>query len=139
MFSLLNGDFINYNQIIPKSFNAKIELDIKEIKTAVDTIQIASNAIINNYIELFVTEKDIILKAKNAITECECSVETLNSNGINDLELPFKIAFNAKYLLDCLKNLNGDTAIMNINKATEPVIFETETAMGLILPIRIQQ
>ena len=82
------------------------------MRIAGNSMQVSSNAEIGNVLE-----------------EME-----INHNG-EDLD----IAFNSRFILDAIKNCDGDTVNMRLNSQTAPCVFVPEQGDGweyLVLPVR---
>lgn len=55
---------------------------------------------------------------------------------------PLEIAFNAKYLVDVIRNISDDDLCMKFNSNVSPCVFvpeEGDAFLYLILPVRIFQ
>ena len=53
-----------------------------------------------------------------------------------------QIAFNSKYLLDVLKNIEADEVIMKMTSGISPCVIEekdNENAKYLVLPVRLMR
>jgi len=55
---------------------------------------------------------------------------------------PIKIAFNSRYLLDILKNIESDEVIMKMTSGITPCVIEeknNESFKYLVLPVRLMR
>ena len=129
---VLEGKFLNYRQIIPKEFMTRIKINNSEFISSLERAMLVSN---NNLVKLTIAEDNIRINAKNAeIGDLEEDIP-VDQEG-RDLE----IAFNIKYFLDCLKNLDEEYVYMNFNTNLSPCIINPETDENytyLLLPVRI--
>jgi len=102
---LQEGQFPDYQQILPKEFLSRIELDRQELSDACERAAlIATDAA--NAINLKVAPEKIIITAQ--ATDVGSVYEELDA-ATDGEELD--IAFNARYLMDGLKAVNSDTIV----------------------------
>lgn len=129
---VLEGDFINYRQIMPKEFMTKIKINNSEFIGSLERAMLVSN---NNLVKLSINDDNLRVSARNSeIGDLEEDIEVSHEG--KDLE----IAFNIKYFLDCLKNLDEEYIYMNFNTNISPCVINPETDQNytyLLLPVRI--
>lgn len=129
---LLEGDFINYQQIIPKEFMTKIKIKNKEFVDSLERAQLVSN---NNLVILNINEDNLKISSKNS--------EVGNLEEIIKIELEGKeleIAFNIRYFTEALRNIEDEYLYMSFNTNISPCIIEPESDEDytyLLLPVRI--
>jgi len=131
---LIDGTFPNYGQIIPASFSCQVLVDRALLQSAVERVSIMASEREAKVVKLTFTDGDLHLQA-NAI-----------DLGEGDEHLPIEyvgetmtIAFNATYLLDALKALEGETATIKLNGSLLPALVQSvddETYSCLLMPIR---
>ena len=133
---LLSGDFINYKQIIPTEFNTKIITNKEQMETAVERASIFAKGDKNNLVKLDVKEKLMTISSISVTDEGR-----LQENMSVNLEgRDISIAFNARFISDCLKATNDEFIKMNFTSAVAPCIItpcEGEDFLYLILPVRM--
>lgn len=129
---VLEGEFINYRQIMPSDFMTKIKINNHEFISSLERAMLVSK---NNLVKLSISNDNMKITARNSeIGDLEEDVP-VELDG-RDLE----IAFNIKYFLDCLKNLDDEYIYMNFNTNISPCIINPETDSNytyLLLPVRI--
>lgn len=129
---VLEGDFINYRQIMPKEFMTKIKINTNEFINSLERAMLVSN---NNLVKLSITDENLKVSARNLeIGDLEEEIPVSHEG--KELE----IAFNIKYFLDCLKNLDDEYIYMNFNTNISPCVITPETDQNytyLLLPVRI--
>lgn len=129
---LLDGDFINYNQIIPKEFSTVIKIKSKEFMESLERAQLVSN---NNLVVLNIEEETIKISSKNS------EVGNLEEFIKIDLEgKDLEIAFNIRYFTEALKNIEDEYIYMKFNTNINPCIVQPESDQDylyLLLPVRI--
>lgn len=129
---LLDGDFIDYKKIIPNEFSTTIKVNNKEFIDSLERAQLVSN---NNLVILEISEENLKISSKN--TEVGNLEESLS------IELKgkdLKIAFNIKYFLEALKNIEDEYIFMNFNTNISPCVIQPENEKDyiyLVLPVRI--
>ncbi|MCD6162766.1 MAG: DNA polymerase III subunit beta [candidate division Zixibacteria bacterium] len=137
---LLEGPYPNYEQVVPKD-NDKIMLVEKELlQAAVRRVSILSNsltrqvkfAIANDNLELSATNFDFGGEAKESL-KVSYSEEELD------------IGYNANYILDVLKQIDGDEVQFELSNSTTATVIkpqtssENETNLFLIMPLRLME
>lgn len=129
---VLEGEFINYRQIMPSDFMTKIKVNNHQFIGALERAMLVSK---NNLVKLSINNDTLKITARNSeIGDLEEDVP-VELDG-KDLE----IAFNIKYFLDCLKTLDDEFVYMNFNTNVSPCIINPETDSNytyLLLPVRI--
>jgi DNA polymerase-3 subunit beta len=131
---LLEGQFPDYEKIIPPSFNTRAQLATEEFLQAVRLASIFardSASIVHLNLD---AEKPLVLSATTAEvgegkTEVEAKVEGE----------PLEIAFNSKYLTDVLSNLRSEEVIFEASGALNPGVIKPSPAtnyLHLIMPVR---
>lgn len=129
---LLEGDFLDYDQIIPKEFMSKIKVKNKEFIDSLERAQLVSN---NNLVILNINEDNMKISSKN--TEVGNLEETLKI----DLEgKELEIAFNIRYFVEALRNIEDEYLYMNFNTNISPCVIEPESDEDytyLLLPVRV--
>ncbi|PJE67446.1 DNA polymerase III subunit beta [Candidatus Shapirobacteria bacterium CG10_big_fil_rev_8_21_14_0_10_40_9] len=132
---LLEGEFPDFEKIIPPSFSTKAEFDKEEFLRAV---KIAS---------IFAREQANIVKIKIEGGKMIISAESPQV-GANQGEIEAKtegekleIAFNFRFLLDFLNSPIGEEIIFEANGPLSPGVFKVkgdDSFLHLIMPVRIQ-
>lgn len=134
---LLEGSFPDYKKIIPEGFVTKAIINLDEFREALKIVSVfardASSVV------------KIVLKPEKSQMLLSASASEV---GENESEVFAKIegeaaevSFNAKYLNDCLANIDGEEVEFKVTGALTPGIF---TPIGktdylhLIMPVRVQ-
>lgn len=132
---LIAGRYPQYEKILPKAFKTKITTDknrfFQEAKLA--SIFARENA---NILSLKISDGKILLFAKSSgVGESNAQID-IEQDG-DDTE----IAFNVRYLLDFLKQCDGEEVIVELNSSLEPAKFIDSSNPGyfhIIMPVRVQ-
>lgn len=131
---LIDGDFINYSQIIPKDFTTTITINKVQLEDAIDRTSVFSRIDRNNLVKFDIKEKLVTLTSTSDIGNTKENI-ALSLKG-KDLV----IAFNARYFTESLKNVNEEFVNINFNMPSSPCIItpaEGDEYIYLILPVRI--
>jgi DNA polymerase-3 subunit beta len=133
---LINGEFPNYERVIPASHRTSILLDAEEFlqKLRLSFIFARDAA---NILNLKVSEGKMKMTAKaSGIGEEEAIMEGDQEGEDNE------IAFNVKFLIDLLKIISEKTIVMELSSSLEPAAFKVPQDPGflhIIMPVRVQE
>ena len=131
---LLDGDFINYKQIIPVNFTTSITINKDQLADALDRAGLLSRIDKNNVVKYDITDKVMVLSSKSEIGDIKENI-TIALQG-KDLT----IAFNARYFIEALKVIGDEFIKLNFSSAVAPCIItsnDTDEFIYLILPVRL--
>ncbi len=117
---LSEGSFPDYSAIIPNSFVSEVTVDKEEFVNAVKLAGVFSQK--NN-------ELKIVLHPQKKAIELSSADQSF---GDNSYLLPAKIkgeasetSFNAKYLADALKSLNGEDVFLGLQAEANPALIKS--------------
>ncbi len=132
---LLEGEFPPYQQIIPNTYNTKMSLLRDELLSAVKRASLFArdNA---NVIKVKVDEREVLVLAENS----QVGSNMTNVEGEIEGE-KITMAFNARYLIDYLSNVEGDYVEWETEGELKPSVFrdtKNESWLQVIMPIRVQ-
>ena len=131
---LLDGDFINYNQIIPAAFTTSVTINKAQLEDALDRASLLSRIDKNNLVKFDIGDKLMKLSSKSDIGDIKENI-TIALNG-NDLT----IAFNARYFTEAMRIITYEFIKLNFTTPRAPCIINsanTNEFIYLILPVRI--
>jgi len=135
MTRLLTGDFINYKQIIPTDFDTNVIINKDQFKSSLDRAAILSRGEKNNLVKLDIKEDTLHL-----ISNSDDGANLHEIVAINLAGKDMTIAFNSRYLLDCLKVIDDEFIKINLNTPVNPCIItpcDKDEYLYLILPVRM--
>ncbi|MDK2933574.1 MAG: polymerase subunit beta [Clostridiales bacterium] len=133
---LLEGEFLNYQQIIPKEHQLRVKASVKPLIDSIERAALIITSENKKYpVKLNITMDKMLISCMTETGKVQDSVpvETLG----NDLE----IGFNHKYLLDALKACECDEVYLEFNTALNPCVIkpiEGEKFIYLVLPVRLR-
>lgn len=130
---LIDGQFINYKQIVPKDFATVVTINKSQLEDAIDRASVLSRIDKNNLVKFDIKEKNLMLTSNSEIGNTKENI-TVGVKG-NDL----MISFNSKYFSDCLRVIDNPYIKLNLNSSILPCVItpcEGDDFVFLILPVR---
>lgn len=130
---LIDGNFPDYKQIIPKKYSTELILLKQDFVNILKKINIFIDK--SNQVKFFinVSDKSFVLRAQNKdIGETTESIETAITG--DDIE----ISFNHRYITDCLQTINSDSISLSFNGLGKPVVIRgvsDNSFLYLIMPM----
>jgi DNA polymerase III subunit beta len=131
---LIDGTFPDYTRVIPTANDKLLKIDPKSFAEGVDRVATIA------------TEKTRAVKMALDRDKITLSV-TSPENGTAAEEVPgaytdegFEIGFNARYLLDILGEIKGDTVELHLADASAPTLIresEKSPALYVLMPMRV--
>ncbi len=131
---LLDGDYLNYRQIIPTNFTTNVVLNKEQLENALERASLLSRIDKNNLVKFDITDKVMVLSSKSELGDIKENI-TISLTG-NDLT----IAFNARYFSEALRVVNNEFLKLSFTSTVAPCIItpnEGDEFLYLILPVRI--
>ncbi len=132
---LIEGQFPNYNQVIPDQYNTRITVNTKEFHQATKRVSLIAREE-SNIISLFTSKDNKKINLDSAETDSGEGHEEVNIE-INGPDQDIRI--DAGYLLDVLKILKNKEIIIDLIGPLNPLTIknsEDENYIYLIMPIR---
>ncbi|MBD3881908.1 DNA polymerase III subunit beta [Phormidium tenue FACHB-886] len=134
---LLEGQYPNYRQLIPRQFSRQMTLDRRIFSSALERIAVIAdqrNSIVKLTLDSVKQELVLSVDAQDVGNGREAIPAQISGE---DLE----IAFNVKYLLEGLKAFNTTDVQMQFNTATSPSIVTPLGGMKmtyLVMPVQVR-
>jgi DNA polymerase III subunit beta len=132
---LIEATYPNYERIIPLDFSAQVKFDREELQKAVKICSIFARDSAN-IIKLSISKDVIVVSSQSAsVGENTVRVEAQLTGEPNE------IAFNARYLIDALGNIDTERMVFAMTGPLNPGVFKIEndeSYLHLIMPIRVQ-
>ena len=131
---LIDGTFPDYNRVIPTANDKLLKLDPKSFSAGVDRVStIASEK--TRAVKMSVDRDKVTLSVTSP--ENGVATEELAADyGYDGLE----IGFNARYLLDILGEIDGDTVEVHLADAAAPTLLrenDKSNALYVLMPMRV--
>ncbi|MCI6573029.1 MAG: DNA polymerase III subunit beta [Firmicutes bacterium] len=130
----LEGEFLNYKQIIPMNFDTSIVINKSQFEDALDRASLLSKIGQNNLVKFDIKENNMQITSNSDIGNI---AENVN---VSFKGKDLKIAFNARYFTECSRNLQDEFVKLNFNLPTNPCVITPIEGDGfkyLILPVRM--
>ena len=134
---LLEGQYPNYRQLIPRQFSRQMTLDRRLFSTSLERIAVIAdqrNSIVKLTLDSVNQELVLSVDAQDVGNGREAMPAQISGE---DLE----IAFNVKYLLEGLKAFNTTDVQMQFNTSTSPAIVTPLGGMKmtyLVMPVQVR-
>ena len=133
---LLEGEFLNYRDIIREEHNTKVVVDKKEFQSSLERASLLAKEEKANLIKLNIEDNKIIIKSNSEIGNVNEEIYS-NVDG-EDLH----IAFNSRYLLEGIKVIETDDIELLFMGSLNPCIIKPvgdQNYTYLVLPVRLAQ
>jgi DNA polymerase-3 subunit beta len=131
---LIDGTFPDYNRVIPTGNDKLLKLDPKSFSAGVDRVStIASEKTRAVKISL---DRDKVTLSVTSPENGVATEELAADYGSDGLE----IGFNARYLLDILGEIDGDTVEVHLADAAAPTLLrenDKSNALYVLMPMRV--
>lgn len=131
---LLEGEFLNYSQILPKEYGLRVKAKTKSILNSLERAALMAREGKNNLVKFNITD-DILTITSNSDIGNVKEVIDIELEG-NDLE----IAFNSRYFIEALKVIDTEDIYMEFNTSVSPCVVrpgDFSDYVYLLLPVRI--
>lgn len=130
---LVEGEYVNYRQILPKQFATRVVVDLEQFRRCVDRASLIAREGNNNLLLLRISGNELVIEAHSQIGDVHEELEIEQSGA------DINIAFNVKYLTDVVRYIDADKIQISLNTPITPCII---TPLGdpdylhLVLPVR---
>lgn len=134
---LLEGEFVNYQKLIPENYQQKIKINCNEFINAVERVSLLINDSFTTPVRCEFKKNDVLLSSATSLGRAK---EMFNL----DLEgEEFEIGLNSRYLLDSLHACDSENITVKFNGANAGVVITPETEenddfLYLIMPMRLK-
>lgn len=131
---LLDGEYVNYENILPSNFALKATVDKKELRNSVERALLMARESKSNLIKMSFNQDMLEITANSELGNINELIE------INLVGKELDIAFNARYILDILKSLDDDEIILCMNNSVTPCVILPPEGDGyyyMVLPVRM--
>lgn len=131
----LDGDFIDYNKIMPTSFSTSVKVDTKEITSVIERISLIINEQLKTPMRCKIEKESITFSCATALGRAtdKYFAETGNEE--------FEIGINNRYLTEALRACEVEKAVLNFNGPFASVILlpeDNDSFIYMIMPMRLK-
>lgn len=131
---LLEGNYINYKDILPKESNITIEIDKKSLEQALTKV---SSILLNKNEAVLFDTKNNILNLLVQTEECRAEEKNIEIEKAGE-DIKFKL--NIRLLEEIVRHIVGEKIKMVLVSNEQPILIKTENEEKytfMILPIRL--
>lgn len=135
MSRLIEGEFLNYKNVIPEGYRTQAVLDTKGFVETIERASLIITERLKNPLRITFTEGKVIVRCQTSLGRvmdefaASCQGEEV------------EIGFNNRYLLDALRNARTEQVRIQLSGPLSPVKIlpaEGEDFLYLVLPVRFR-
>ena len=130
---VLQGDYVKYRNILPSDYATRVIVDTLSLFGSLERASILARQSKTNLVNLLVDGDVMTITSDSEVGRTREEVG-IQLNGKN-----LSIAFNSRYLLDVLKEVNDETLIFDFNTSISPCVIKPlqgESFYYLVLPVK---
>ena len=130
---LIDGDFINYKQIISSNFGTTVTVNKAQFEDSLDRASILGRISNDNVIKLSIKDNMLTLYSSSEIGNVTEKINIVQ-NGTD-----LTICFDSRFLKDCLRAIKDEFIKLCFTTSVNPCIIkanEGENYIFLILPLK---
>ena len=135
MSRLIEGEFLNYKNVIPEGYRTQVVLDTKGFIETIERASLIITERLKNPLRIAFTEGKVIVRCQTSLGR----VVDEFAAGCEGEEV--EIGFNNRYLLDALRNARTEQVRIQLSGPLSPVKIlpaEGEDFLYLVLPVRFR-
>jgi len=132
---ILEGDFLNYKQIVANEFSTEIVINKMQISDALERASLLSKVGQNNLVKFDIKENNLLLTSNSEIGNIKENI-SISTKGKDIF-----IAFNARYFMEAFRTISDEFIKIKFNSPSNPCVVvpanDSQEFLYLILPVRI--
>ncbi|AEF92907.1 DNA polymerase III, beta subunit [Desulfotomaculum nigrificans CO-1-SRB] len=129
---LIEGQFPNYRQVIPRGYKTRLRMRTKELLESVERASLLAR-VGSQIVRLAIEEEKVIITANTEVGRIHEEVPVFLDGETT------AISFNAVYLIDALRAIGSDNIYLDLSGPLSPGILrpvEEDNYLSLVLPVR---
>ncbi|GGM92679.1 DNA polymerase III subunit beta [Thermus composti] len=129
---LMEGEFPDYERVIPKEFPLRATLEVEPFREALKRVSVLADRQ-NHRVDLLFQEGKVLLSAEGDYGKGQEELPVALEGS------PLAVAYNARYLLEALSPLSGQ-AVLYLSGAASPSLvrpLEGEGYQAVVVPLRV--
>ncbi len=133
---LLEGQFLNYKEIIRNDHKTSIKVNKRELQNSLERASLLAKEEKANLVKFTIKQNELIINSNSEIG----NVNEVISTEIKGEEI--SIAFNSRYILEGIKIIESETIELKFMGSLNPCIInpiDDENYTYLVLPVRLAQ
>jgi len=129
---LLSGQYIKYDNIVPKEFLSTLVVNKETFEKALNTAAIMSRSEKNNLVVFNIEEYSMTISSTSQYGTAKENI-TISLNGKD-----IRCAYNSRFINDCLKVMSAETIKMEFAQHNSCVItiYDSDEVLYFILPVK---
>ena len=131
---LLDGKFVNYVSLLPQEYKLCVDVKKQDLQNGLERASLMAKEGNSNLIKLDIQDDNLIITSNSQLGKVREEV-TINLQGEE-----LQIAFNSRYLLDVLKNMEEEDIVMEMSSSVTPCVIKGKNLKNgkyLVLPVRL--
>lgn len=136
---VIEGEFPDYEKIIPKDTKIKVDVDKEDFLRAVKLASVIARDAAN-VVKLEITGGEIKLEAESSTTGTQRATVDAKVKGLSGKN-NLLIAFNYRFLEEFLGSVEGESVQMELTDANSPALLldpKDTNFLHIIMPVRLQ-
>ena len=136
MSRLIEGDFLNYEGVIPKEHRTTVVVDCRQFINTLERASLIINERIKNPLRVTFSEEAVTVRCQTTLGKVVDEFRPDKFEGDT-----VEIGFNNRYMLDALRNSRAERLMLQINGPLSPVKVLPEEGTDfiyLVLPVRFK-
>ena len=136
MSRLIEGDFLNYESVIPKDKRTRVTVDCKTFISTIERASLIITERLKNPLRITFAEDKITVRCQTPLGKVVDEFPPVAMTGD-----PVEIGFNNRYLLDAMRYSKCERMVLEINGPLSPVKILPEDGKDfiyLVLPVRFK-
>lgn len=133
---LMEGEFLEYEQIIPKENKTTVKINIKDVISILERMSLLISDAIKTPVKVTIKNNEIIFACATALGKATESYAT-------DIESEeYEVGFNAQYMVESLKATESDEVLLNFNGARNPILVtpvEGDAFKYIVMPMQLRE
>ena len=131
---LLAGEYMNYNNILPKSYKTRILVETGHLLKSLEMVSVLAREDASNLVRFEVKAGYVELASNSEYGAAMDKIPVMLEGDV------LKIAFNVKFLIDAFRNIEDDTVYMEFDSRLKPCLIrplEGEKFLYMVVPVNV--
>lgn len=130
----LEGDYINYQNVFAQNASSHVIINKKQLEYGLERASLLARQVSNNSVKFDIKDKLLTLTSSSDIGNVTENI-TISLEGKDIL-----IAFNARYISDCLRNIDEEYIKISLESSVYPCLItspENPSYTFVVFPVRL--
>ena len=131
---LLEGKFVNYQSLLPEEHKILVTVNKQEFQNGIERASLMAKEGNSSLIKLAMEDEILVITSNSQLGKVREEVSIVLQGE------KIEIAFNARYLLDVLKNMEEDEIVLELTSSVNPCVIKDPKSNSykyLVLPVRL--